>query len=126
MVWVHEVTGSNPVVLIMNKSKLKLRVRIVRATKIKAWGAYLAGSLGDGTPIIALNIDACLHALVRKDVTHEEFCRMVGETVAHEVAHLIEDWCGVKFSERRVNAIIAASRKQWEKERKAKKSRRAT
>lgn len=41
---------------------------------------------------------------------------MVAECIMHEVVHVLEEWAGVAFSEKKVEALIKNYRKKYAKQ----------
>lgn len=87
----------------------KVSCEVHRYYEMPAFAAYLAGSVHDGKPIIALNIDAMLHSINGGDMKPGELAECVATGIVHEVLHVVEDWAKSDFSEQFVEGIMAAA-----------------
>jgi hypothetical protein len=53
-----------------------------------------------------LNLGSFLAAIQTGDLFSEDLAREIADSMCHEVLHVIEKWCGLEFSEDRVNGLL--------------------
>lgn len=85
---------------------LRIGIDVYQDDGIEAFAAYLTPSVHEGRALVGLNISANLIAMLDGAVTRAELPYLLAEHLAHEVFHVLEDWCGVAFSEERVEALV--------------------
>ena len=88
------------------------------------WIPGFAAFLDDGTlreekrGRMVLNIGAMLAAVATNDIAKEDLPYVVAESVMHEVAHILEAWCGVEFNDDRVETLIEKYRHMAEADKR--------
>ena len=60
----------------------------------------------DSKAFCVLNLGSFLAAIQTGDLSREDLAREVADCMCHEVLHVIEKWCGIEFSEDRVNGLL--------------------
>lgn len=87
-------------------------VRVMRDDSIPAYGAWCAGSMADGQPLILLNVEACFSNGVDDDgevveLSAEERKWVAITTLMHEFGHAMQEFFELEFEEDRLEEIIA-------------------
>ena len=105
---------------IAHKLKDKIKVEIRQQDDFKpGFAAYLEGSLNcSGKAQVILNVSNLMGTVVAKHLNPKDIPAVVADCVFHEFLHVVEEWAGQKFSEKRVHALVAKYRKLYEKRRK--------
>lgn len=75
---------------------------------IPAFAGYAAGSMTRGEPFMCINLPAFIGVREAHNFTDEEMAHFMAETIVHECFHAVEEFCGLAFSEERVEGWIDA------------------
>jgi len=88
--------------------KRGVSIEVYQQDWIPGFAAFGEGSLrARGHAHVVLNLGSLLATVAHKDVLPSELPYVVAECLMHEVIHVLEEWAGVEFSEKRVHALIA-------------------
>lgn len=102
----------------MKKNKLlpSVKIRVYQTNFSPGFAFYQSGGnlTKTGKAIVGLDIGNLLGLVKSKDVRPKELPHFVAQVLMHEVFHVLEEWPGVEFNEKRVDKLIS----QYEKEAK--------
>jgi hypothetical protein len=99
------------------KNHVKIEIRQQDWTP--GFAAFAAGSLkATGKAQVVINVGGLLEVVKDKHIEPKELPYVVAECLMHEIIHVLEEWAGVSFSEKKVNSLIKKYQKLKEKEKK--------
>lgn len=101
--------------------RLEFSLTIEGDGELPGFGAYLAGSAKDGTPLIKMNFHAMLAACVEHPMDWREF---FADTFVHEFLHVVQEMFDQEFRESDVDEAILKARQFYGKTRKQLMSQR--
>jgi len=62
---------------------------------------------------VSLNLAANLLAIENGDFSKRDLPYVIAENIMHEVIHVLEEWAGKRFSERRVESLLKKYRDKY-------------
>jgi len=87
--------------------KPNVKIEVFQQDWIPGFAAFQEGSIAHGDHAhVVLNIGSILCAAGLKDVELKDVPYFVAESLMHEIVHVLEEWAGVEFSEKRVEELI--------------------
>jgi hypothetical protein len=85
----------------------KISIEIRQQDFIPGFAAYAGGSLkAEGKAHVVLNVAGLCGLVASKNVKAKDLPYFVAECLMHEFVHVLEEWASVKFSEKKVHALI--------------------
>lgn len=87
-------------------------IKVIIKDDMPAFAGFLAGSVTEGEPIVAISLQNMLGAYVCVDVPREELPYMIAECLMHEIVHALEELFDVPFSEEKIEGLIEEYQKR--------------
>jgi hypothetical protein len=99
------------------KAKDRITVEIRQQDDFKpGFAAYLEGSLNcSGKANVVLNVSNLMGTVAAKELAPKEIPAVVADCIFHEFLHVVEEWAGLAFSEKRIHRLVEKYRKLYEK-----------
>lgn len=99
--------------------KNKITVEVRQQDDFKpGFAAYMEGSLTDtGKAQVILNVSNLMGLVASKAIPAKDIPEVIADVLFHEFLHVLEEWAGVAYSEKRVHRLIDKYRKLYTKTR---------
>jgi hypothetical protein len=86
--------------------KDKIQIEIRQQDWIPGFAAFMGGSLkAIGKAHVVLNVGSLMALVKSKQMKPKEIPYLVAECLMHEVVHVLEEWAGTSFSEKKINEL---------------------
>lgn len=98
------------------KTSDNIKIEIRQQDWIPGFAAFAAGSLkAKGKAHVVLNIGSLMALVAKSDVKPKEIPYFVAECLMHEITHVLEEWAGVSFSEKKIHALTKKYQEKYKK-----------